>query len=231
MQEKGKLSLTPLGAPAQGSPQSGPSPGIRIQIRMGVRFQSVTHNPLPNPQPSPQPATQHTFALPQMVAMDSGILQYLRHLLRIRPVLRMDWETLDFFQEVSTRYMTRVAGKGNLLRSDGESAALMRKMARRVCVDQLRHLRAKRRDVLRRETREHGQLEKQTATEVKPLDRLVHLETLERLRKELSEREWEILRLHADGFGWVEIASQLGLKPNAVRMTFTRMAARLAGLF
>ena len=165
-----------------------------------------------------------------MEIMDPSVLRYLRHLLKIRPILRLDWETLDFFQEVSTRYMTRVAGKGKVLRSDAESAALLRKVARRVCVDQLRHLRAKRRDVLRRDNREPSHLDK-SSNEAKPLDRLVHLETLERIRKELSEREWEILRLHGDGFGWVEIASQLGMKPSGVRMAFSRMATRLANLF
>ena len=184
----------------------------------------------PEPSSSNSAPVQNADFLPQMEIMDPSVLRYLRHLLKIRPILRLDWETLDFFQEVSTRYMTRVAGKGKVLRSDAESAALLRKVARRVCVDQLRHLRAKRRDVLRRDNREPSHLDK-SSNEAKPLDRLVHLETLERIRKELSEREWEILRLHGDGFGWVEIASQLGMKPSGVRMAFSRMATRLANLF
>jgi RNA polymerase sigma factor (sigma-70 family) len=184
----------------------------------------------PEPSNSNQAPVEKADFLPQMEMMDPSVLRYLRHLLKVRPILRLDWETLDFFQEVSTRYMTRVAGKGKVLRSNAESAALLRKVARRVCVDQLRHLRAKRRDVLRRDNREPSHLDK-PSNEAKPLDRLVHLETLERIRKELSEREWEILRLHGDGFGWVEIASQLGMKPSGVRMAFSRMATRLASLF
>ena len=167
--------------------------------------------------------------LPEMVRMDPAILRYLRQLLRARPVLRLEWETLDFFQELSTRFMMRVAAApGGADLPDQHATALMRRLARHACIDQLRHIRAKRRDVARRDHREPRHVEV-ASEQPKPIDRLIAVETLERLRSEISELEWEILRLHGDGFGWVEIGQRLGMKPSAVRMKFTRMAARVAG--
>ena len=182
--------------------------------------------PLANPTAPPARAGELAGLLEKI---DPQVLNYLRYLLNSQPTLRTDWETWDFFQELSSRYLLRISSKRNAPAVDGNhEVALLKRLAKHLFVDQMRRLRARKRDVLRIQGFPQGSLEPASSGDSSQLDRMVRQETLERVRKQLTEDEWEILRLHAEGHGWVEMATMLDRKPSAVRMQFNRLMARLA---
>lgn len=165
--------------------------------------------------------------LPQLENQSPSVLRYLRYLLKVQPILRSDWDTLDFFQELSARYMLRLGSRNFQNKGDKHSNALIRKLARHLTVDQLRHLRAQRRDILKREFMERIP-DHSKVTKAVPIDQMVARETLDKIQSKLSKTEWEILRLKGEGFGWVEIANLMGKKPNGIRMKFNRLTEKLA---
>ena len=194
------------------------------------------------PPPTPQTDVDPPVAPPLLDSADSSgvipgllldfdpsIMVYLRRLLNSQPMLRLDWETHDFFQELSSRYLIRLTGKKTQPSANSvHETALLKRLARHLFVDQLRRLRAQKRDVLRMQRLTDAIAEPVRAEGSTQLDRMVRLEAIDALRRKISEDEWELLRLHSDGFGWVDIASALGQKPSPVRMQFNRLVAKLA---
>jgi RNA polymerase sigma factor (sigma-70 family) len=182
---------------------------------------------------NPGPASSFPGQGPQIPDLlrefDPRIMVYLRRLLNSQPLVRLDWETHDFFQELSSRYLLHLSAKKSApsAKSDHESA-LLKRLARHLFVDQLRRVRAQKRDVLRMQHLPESFPEPVKTQEPSQLDRMVRLETIDALRKKLTEDEWELLRLHSDGFGWVDIAAAMGKKPSAVRMQFNRLVAKMA---
>lgn len=190
-----------------------------------------------NGQVHPGPAKPEASTAPAQVPgllqeFDPAILVYLRRLLNSQPLLRLDWETHDFFQELSSRYLLRLTGKKPPPTANSvHETALLKRLARHLFIDQLRRLRAQKRDVLRMQHLQDAMAEPSRAEDATQLDRMVRLESIESLRQKVSEDEWELLRLHSEGFGWIDIAATLGRKPNAVRMQFTRLVSKLSQTF
>ena len=52
-------------------------------------------------------------------------------------------------------------------------------------------------------------------------------ELLEKFRRRLSEEEWELVDLRAQGYEWPEIAARLGGTAQARRKQFTRAVDRV----
>jgi RNA polymerase sigma factor (sigma-70 family) len=181
------------------------------------------------PDPTPVTVTDNLGVGKLLHNLDQSIIGYLRCLLNSQPLLRSDWETWDFFQELSSRYLLRLSSKKKKNpANDSHEAALLKRLAKHLFVDQLRRIRAQKRDILRMRQFPEAALDSTQVHESSHIDRMVQLETLEAVRKKLNEEEWEILRLHSEGHGWVEMAAALGRKPSAVRMQFNRVMARLA---
>lgn len=196
---------------------------MKIQVRVALK------NTLPS-EPGMQPVSQAPAPVSVLLRdFDPKMMNYLRCLLNSQPFLRSEWETWDFFQELSSRYLLRVSAKRKVAPAPGNhETALLKRLAKHLFVDQLRRLRAKKRDIVRLQNLPQGAPEPVATADPSQLDRMVRLETLERVRRQLTEDEWEILRLHSEGHGWVEMAATLGRKPSAVRMQFNRLLARLA---
>lgn len=115
---------------------------------------------------------------------DQSIISYLRCLLNTQPLLRADWETLDFFQELSSRYLLRMTSRRKKApTSESHKAALLKRLAKHLFVDQLRRIRAQKRDILRMRNFPEASLESSHLHETNHIERLVQLETVEAVRK------------------------------------------------
>jgi DNA-directed RNA polymerase specialized sigma24 family protein len=125
------------------------------------------------------------------------LLPYLTILLRQRPLVRKEWDTDDFYQELSHKYLAKVSA--GLIRhvGKGQQMSLLRMMAFRMCSDKLRRIR---RDI----RYAHDNLRLKVNETSKPF-----IERFQRLKAFLKPVYQEVLELKLEGFTWDEIAEKM----------------------
>ena len=174
------------------------------------------------------PESNATSGLP-LVCLDSEVRGFLRFLLKNWPMLRTEWETQDFFQETSSRFLSRLK-QDKLKRLSPEHAnSLWKLIARQVGSDQLRRMQTTIRDIRREKKISREQMEK--ARKCTPFDSIEALELINRVRATMSPRDWSLIELHSEGLSWVEIAREIGGKPNSLRIRYGRLLAKISATF
>lgn|GEM_PF-997885 len=153
------------------------------------------------------------------------LVYYLRLLMRKQPLLRSDWETMDFFQELSVRFISNLKRHSLMDLPTDHRAALVLRMAQQVGYDHLRQIQRKKRDCRRVKVQETEQVIQPGAD---PGRHLVEQETLARVRSIVSNREWALLEMHSQGTSWDEIAQTLGGTASSQRMRHIRLTRRLS---
>lgn len=152
---------------------------------------------------------------------------YLRVLMRKQPLLRTDWETWDFYQELSIRFISRLAKHGLDQIAEDHRAAIVRRMAWQLSKDKLRQIQRAKRDC--RRTRNHvmnGIPEAEGYED--PLISMCDRETLRRIREALPPLDWSLLEMRASGMSWEEIAQKHGGTASCQRMRHKRLIQKLA---
>jgi len=152
---------------------------------------------------------------------------YLRVLMRRQPLLRMDWETGDFFQELSVRFISRLARHGLDRIGEDHRTAIIRRMAWQLGKDKLRQIQRAKRDCRRRKNHamDHFPAE---GGKTDPLEQICERETVTRIRETLPSADWSLLEMRSSGMAWEEIAQACGGTASSQRMRHRRLVSKLA---
>lgn len=154
---------------------------------------------------------------------------YLRVLMRRQPLLRADWDTRDFVQELSVRFISRLARHGLDLISEDHRAAIIRRMAWQLGKDKLRQIQRAKRDCRRQKNQNLDSVaEKSVGGD--PLEKLCARETLGKIREGIPPADWSLMEMRSNGMGWEEIAQFFGGTASAQRMKHLRLVRRLSAI-
>lgn len=157
----------------------------------------------------------------------------IRRAIRVRLTdarLRRVVDSIDICQSVLAGFFVRTAAGQFDIETPEQLLRLLVTMAKNRVIDWARRTQADRRDGRRDVSLEYADGESpQFAADVRsPHSILVNRELLERVRSRLSPPERQLMEQRAEGQDWDEIASQLGERPDAVRMRLTRALDRVA---
>jgi RNA polymerase sigma-70 factor (ECF subfamily) len=148
--------------------------------------------------------------------------------LRMRdPKLRRLLEPADLCQSVLKSFFVRAASGQYDLDGPEKLMALLLTMARNKVAQQSRRQQARRRD-LRRVVSLDATLPPLRSADPSPSRVAIGREVLEAFRGRLTPEERRLADLRAQGFGWAEIARELGRTPQALRKQLSRAVARAA---
>ena len=154
---------------------------------------------------------------------------YLRVLMRKQPLLRTDWETGDFLQELSVRFISRLARHGLDRIGEDHRAAIIRRMAWQLGKDKLRQIQRAKRDCRRRKNHAMENFAATSGTR-DPLVQMCETETVARIRATLPNADWSLLEMRSSGMAWEEIAQACGGTASSQRMRHRRLVNKLASL-
>ena len=154
---------------------------------------------------------------------------YLRILMRRQPLLRADWDTRDFVQELSVRFISRLARHGLHLISEDHRAAIIRRMAWQLGKDKLRQIQRAKRDCRRLKNQALDSVAEKSVGG-NPLEKLCARETLGRIREGIPPADWSLLEMRSNGVGWEKIAQFFGGTASAQRMKHFRLVRRLSAI-
>jgi DNA-directed RNA polymerase specialized sigma24 family protein len=132
------------------------------------------------------------------------LLPYLTTLLRQRPLVRNEWDTEDFYQELSHKYLVK-ASRG-LIKKIGKShkMALLKTMALQMCADKFRYITRRVRDARRNRTLFDTLRLRAVKQDSKPF-----IERFQRLKAFLKPVYQEVLELRLEGLSWDEVAEKM----------------------
>jgi RNA polymerase sigma factor (sigma-70 family) len=142
---------------------------------------------------------------------------------------RFDWT--DVCQSVLASFFVRAASGQYDLEEPGQLLKLLLVMTRHKLANQARLHRAGRRDYRRLEPQDPADLEGPLLPQPSPSRMAAGRELLEQFRHRLSEEEWALVDLRAQGYEWPEIAARLGGTPQARRKQFSRAVDRVEQRF
>jgi hypothetical protein len=154
---------------------------------------------------------------------------YLRILMRRQPLLRVDWETRDFFQELSVRFISRLARHGLQQMPEDHRTAIIRRMAWQLGKDKLRQLQRAKRDCRRQKSQSMESFAEKNG-DADPLAQLCSTETLGKIREAVPTADWSLLEMRSSGMAWEEIARLAGGTASSQRMRHRRLVRKLAKL-
>lgn len=150
-----------------------------------------------------------------------SLVPYLRHLLRARPIVSLEWDTQDLYQELSFKYLTKISKDQRLSMSDKDRKSLLKHMAANLCSDKFTAMTAKRRDVLRNQVIDDGMKDSRRETVEETIDKL---ETLTKFKRFLGRDLAHVFELRCEGFSWEEISGQV--TPKRLSNTWARAFQR-----
>jgi RNA polymerase sigma-70 factor (ECF subfamily) len=142
--------------------------------------------------------------------------------------LRRTLDSMDICQSVLANFFVRVAAGQFDLEDSRQLRQLLVKMARNRVVDQARRNSAGRRDQRRLVGLDQQALEAVADARFTPSRVLAGRELLDRVRAHLTEEERYLADQRGLGRDWAELAAELGVKPDALRMRLTRALDRVA---
>lgn len=143
------------------------------------------------------------------------------------PALRRLFDSLDICQSVLGSFFVRAAAGQYQLEQPGQLIKLLETMARNKFLKQAEYHRADRRDA--RRTRpgnvDSGEF---AAAGPSPSFAVSLRELLREFFDRLTPEERCLVERRAQGWGWVEIANEVGSQPDQVRMKVTRAIYRVS---
>jgi RNA polymerase sigma-70 factor (ECF subfamily) len=143
------------------------------------------------------------------------------------PRLSSRFDCTDVCQSVLASFFVRAAAGQFDLEDPDELLRLLVVMARRKLAKQVRLHRAGRRDYRRSEPREPEYLEGRLGADPSPSRLIAGRELLEEFHRRLTDEERQLADLRAQGYGWAEIAGQLGGTPGARSKQLARALDRV----
>ncbi len=164
-------------------------------------------------------------------AAEELIQQYerdLRVIARVRltdPRLRRTMDSMDICQSILANFFVRVAAGQFELETPEQLMKLLATMVRNKVTDHARRSRRDCRDT-RRDCVESIEEFPVASIEATPSQIVARRELVEALHQQLNDEQRTIARKRADGYGWQEIAGQLGRSAEAVRKGYSRAVDR-----
>jgi RNA polymerase sigma-70 factor (ECF subfamily) len=153
----------------------------------------------------------------------------IRRVIRVRLTdsrLRRQFDSMDVCQSVMANFFVRSALGQFDLHSPAQLVKLLATMAERRLINHVHKQQAQKRDVRRQQTGDGEELDfldhGPTASRI-----VAGRDLLEQVRSRLTPAESLIADRRAEGQSWQEIAEELGDKPDAVRMRFSRATKRI----
>jgi RNA polymerase sigma factor (sigma-70 family) len=139
--------------------------------------------------------------------------------------LRRLFDSADVCQSVFASFFVRVALGQYELEHPEQLGRLLGVMARNKIANRAEHEQAERRDY----RRQAGDAQEVQAASPDPTPSwlAVSRELLENAHRRLSKEERRMLDLREEGYGWPEIADELGGSPEALRKRFERAVERV----
>jgi RNA polymerase sigma factor (sigma-70 family) len=154
----------------------------------------------------------------------------VRRYIRVRicsPQIRRLVESADISQSVFAKFFVDIQGKGEFPETPQQLRGLLITMARNRLYDHVRRHKAAKRDIRRVEA-SVAVLESVYEEVPTPIDALAAKETLEAIRAEMSDEELALVNARLGGQAWSEIATALGVSPDAARKRFARTIESVA---
>jgi RNA polymerase sigma-70 factor (ECF subfamily) len=154
----------------------------------------------------------------------------IRRVVRVRltaPSLRRQMDSMDICQSVMGDFFVRAAMGQFDLDSPAQLLGLLAKMAQNKLIGQARRQRAARRDVRRLEPGGNGDLSL-AGSDPTPSRVVAGRELLQLVRTRLTEKDRYLAEQRALGRSWQELATELGEKPDALRMRLGRALDKVA---
>jgi RNA polymerase sigma factor (sigma-70 family) len=140
------------------------------------------------------------------------------------PGLRRLLDSMDICQSVFASFCLRAAAGQYELDQPGQLLKLLETMARNKLIKQAEKQRADRRDIRRNQKGDAGELESPGPG---PSTIVSHQELLQQFRLRLTDEERMLADQRALGRPWIEIATAIGARPDALRMQLTRALDRV----
>jgi hypothetical protein len=153
-------------------------------------------------------------------AMLKEINGHLKWLLRHKPLIRREWDTEDFSQELALKYFKNIIKIAHTLKSDDHRLNLLRKMASQIANDKLKEMQRKKRDIRKMSGEEIQFLDE---TSCHPIDQMCMQEHLSKIKSKLDDDLWQVLEWRSQGKSWEDCASEIGYcSPSALRLKIKR---------
>ena len=137
------------------------------------------------------------------------------------------FDSMDVCQSVLASFFLRTAAGQYDLERPEQLLKLLVTMARNKLASAARGQNRECRDQRRLEGGDPEQMEALVAATPTPSKVVAGQDLLRQFRQRLTDEERQIADLRGQGFGWVEIAAQLGGKPPTRRMQLTRAVERV----
>ena len=168
----------------------------------------------------------HTAAAELVAAYEPELRRYVR-IRMSSPQMRRLVESADISQSVFAKFFVDVLSEGGRPESPQQLRRLLITMARNKINDHVRHHKAAKRDIRRVESgvAAIASAYRQVPT---PEEAMVIKETLEAVRAEMTDEELALVNARLDGHAWTEIATELGVSPEAARKRFARIIESVA---
>jgi RNA polymerase sigma-70 factor (ECF subfamily) len=137
-------------------------------------------------------------------------------------------DSVDVCQSVLANFFVRAAAGQFDLDNPRQLLKLLSEMARNRLLDHARYQQAERRDQRRVEADGQKALDAVAAPQGSPSDVVANRELLQRAHDLLGEAERYLMEQRRLGRGWDELALELGVRPDALRMQLNRALNRVS---
>jgi hypothetical protein len=145
---------------------------------------------------------------------------HLAFLMKSKPLLRREWDTDDFSQELALKYFRNILQIAPTLKSNDHRLSLIKKMAKQVANDKLRTIQRKKRDTKRLVRGETKFLEGKGD---EPITNMCIQEALGAIKSKANEMVWEVLGWRSEGKSWQDCSDDVGYtSPSALRLKVNR---------
>ena len=132
---------------------------------------------------------------------------YLKWLLKHKPLIRKEWDTEDFSQEIALKYFRNIAVIIKTLKSDNHRLHLLKKMASQIANDKLKEMQRKKRDI-RKISNEPIELVEGENYET--LEVICNQETINKAKLIIDNDTWRVLEWRSQGKSWQECTDEIG---------------------
>jgi hypothetical protein len=148
------------------------------------------------------------------------INSHLKWLLRHKPLIRREWDTEDFSQELALKYFKNIINIAHTLKNDDHRLNLLRKMASQIANDKLKEMQRKKRDIRKMSNEEVNFLEDGSC---ETFETMCNQERINKVRSRMDTDIWRVIELRSQGKSWEACANDIGYcSPSALRLKVKR---------
>jgi hypothetical protein len=148
------------------------------------------------------------------------ISSHLKWLLKHKPLIRKEWDTEDFSQELALKYFRNIIRIAHTLKSDDHRLHLLRRMASQIANDKLKEMQRKKRDIRKISTEKIEFIE---ADNCEPIEVMCNQEKINKIKSRMDNDIWKVLEWRSQGKSWEECANDIGYcSPSALRLKVKR---------